>query len=102
MASVILNLCKREKTNEQIEQFRTDLDELARQDLRALGVAIEDVSSKGDGNGFKLIGLIPIYDSPRPDARETIERALELGKNFHLKKKTSNFPNRHKSEDDHW
>ncbi|CAF4597134.1 unnamed protein product, partial [Rotaria magnacalcarata] len=34
---------------------------------------------EGEGNGFELVGLLPIYDPPRSDTKETIERAIALG-----------------------
>ena len=83
MSHVVLDLCTRDKTNERINQLNADVDEFAQRGLRALAVAIEDVpggQTEGGGNGFKLIGLLPIYDPPRPDTQETIQRALELGK----------------------
>ncbi|CAF1066729.1 unnamed protein product [Adineta ricciae] len=83
MSHTILDLCTRDKTDQQIKQLNADVDEFAGRGLRALAVAIEDVPSgekDGKGNGFKLIGLLPIYDPPREDTKETIERALELGK----------------------
>ncbi|CAF0978166.1 unnamed protein product [Didymodactylos carnosus] len=82
MAPVILDLCTRNKTPEQIEQLNNDVDEYAKRGLRALAVAMEDVpngQAEGEGNGFQLIGLLPIYDPPRSDTKETIDRALELG-----------------------
>lgn len=82
MSHAILDLCKRDKTNDQVKQLNDDVDEFARRGLRALAIAIEDVPSgraDGEGNGFKLIGLLPIYDPPRSDTKETIERAIELG-----------------------
>ena len=82
MARIILDLCTRDKTDELIEQFERDVDEFARRGLRSLAVAIEDVPSgdvDGEGNGFKLIGLLPIYDPLREDTKETIDRAIELG-----------------------
>lgn len=82
MSHAILDLCTRDKTNEQIRQLNADVDEFAQRGLRALAVAIEDVPSGGvedPGNGFKLVGLLPIYDPPRSDTKETIERAIELG-----------------------
>ena len=83
MSHAILDLCTRDKTNEQIQQLNTDVDEFATRGLRALAVAIEDVPGgevEGQGNGFKLVGLLPIYDPPRSDTKETIDRAIELGK----------------------
>ncbi|CAF1285184.1 unnamed protein product [Rotaria sordida] len=82
MSHAILDLCTRDKTDEQITQLNADVDEFAHRGLRALAVAIEEVPNgqvDGEGNGFKLIGLLPIYDPPRSDTKETIERALELG-----------------------
>lgn len=79
MSPVILQLCTRDKTDEQMKQLQNDVDELARRGLRALAVAMEDLPN-GKGNGFKLIGLLPINDPPRADTKQTIERALELGK----------------------
>ncbi len=79
MSHVILDLCTRDKTDEQIKQLNADVDELAKRGFRALAVAIEDLLN-GQGNGFKLIGLLPIYDPPRKDTKQTIERALQLGK----------------------
>ncbi|CAF1572793.1 unnamed protein product [Adineta ricciae] len=82
MSHSILDLCTRDKDDAQIRQLNADVDEFARRGLRALAVAIEDVPSgqtDGEGNGFKLIGLLPIYDPPRSDTKETIDRAVELG-----------------------
>ena len=82
MSPVILELCTRDKTDEQIKQMKNDVNELARRGLRALAVAIEDLPNgqiDGKGNGFKLIGLLPINDPPRTDTKQTIERALQLG-----------------------
>jgi H+-transporting ATPase len=83
MSHSILDLCKRDKTNDQIRQLNADVDEFARRGLRALAVAVEDVPNgkvDGEGNGFKLVGLLPIYDPPRTDTKETIDRAIALGK----------------------
>ncbi|CAF1134558.1 unnamed protein product [Didymodactylos carnosus] len=82
MSHTILDLCKRDKTDAQIKQLNDDVDEYAKRGLRALAVAIDDVPSgqaDGEGLGFKLIGLLPIYDPPRSDTKETIERAMQLG-----------------------
>ncbi|KAJ1994300.1 hypothetical protein H4R33_000337 [Dimargaris cristalligena] len=82
MSSVILNLCTRNKTEEQIKQMTLDVDEFANRGLRALAVAYEEVpdgTAEGEGTGFELIALLPIYDPPRHDTKETIDRAQELG-----------------------
>jgi H+-transporting ATPase len=83
MSHAILDLCTRNKTDEQVRLLNADVDEFAQRGLRALAVAIEDVPNgevEGQGNGFALVGLLPIYDPPRSDTKETIDRALELGK----------------------
>ena len=93
MSHTILDLCTRDKTSQQEQQLNDDVDDFARRGLRSLAVAIEDVPSgekEGEGNGFKLIGLLPIYDPPRSDTKETIDRALQLGNNIFLFIKTKN------------
>ena len=85
MSNIILDLCTQNKTVNQIQRLNADVDEFAKRGLRALAVAIEDVPNSqvdGQGTGFTLIGLLPIYDPPRADTKETIERALELGDLF--------------------
>ncbi len=87
MSDAILDLCTRDKTKELIEQLQRDVDEFAERGLRSLAVAIEDVPRgdvEGKGNGFKLIGLLSIYDPPREDTKDTIDRATKLGKDIFL------------------
>lgn len=82
MSHTILDLCSRDKTEEQIKALNDDVDEFARRGLRALAVAVDEVPNgdvEGEGLGFRLIGLLPIYDPPRSDTKETIDRAIELG-----------------------
>ncbi|KAG0376904.1 plasma membrane H+-ATPase, partial [Mortierella sp. AD032] len=82
MSSIILDLCTRGKTEAQIAQMHADVDEFAFRGLRALAVAIEEVPEglkDSPGTGFTLIGLLPIYDPPRHDTKETIDRAQALG-----------------------
>ncbi|KAG0307480.1 plasma membrane H+-ATPase [Dissophora globulifera] len=82
MSSVILDLCTRNKDQAQIDQMHADVDEFAFRGLRALAVAIEEVPEgtvESTGSGFTLIGLLPIYDPPRHDTKETIDRAQALG-----------------------
>ncbi|GAA5807596.1 hypothetical protein MFLAVUS_000961 [Mucor flavus] len=82
MSHTILDLCSREKTEEQIKALNDDVDEFARRGLRALAVAVDEVPSgtvDGEGRGFRLVGLLPIYDPPRSDTKETIDRAIALG-----------------------
>jgi len=82
MSHTILDLCSRDKTEEQIKALNDDVDEYARRGLRALAVAVDEVPTGGvedEGKGFRLVGLLPIYDPPRSDTKETIDRAIALG-----------------------
>ncbi|KAI8381336.1 uncharacterized protein BYT42DRAFT_566168 [Radiomyces spectabilis] len=82
MSHTILDLCSRDKDEAQIKALNDDVDEFARRGLRALAVAVDEVPSgevDGEGLGMRLIGLLPIYDPPRSDTKETIDRAIALG-----------------------
>jgi H+-transporting ATPase len=82
MSHMILDLCTREKTDAVIKALNDDVDEFARRGLRALALAIDEVPSGevgGEGTGFKLVGLLPIYDPPRSDTKDTIDRSQALG-----------------------
>ena len=60
------------------EQVKTDVDkavnEFAARGFRSLGVA----RAEGDGE-WQLIGVLPLFDPPREDARTTIATALAMG-----------------------
>ncbi|KAI9501529.1 plasma-membrane proton-efflux P-type ATPase [Coemansia spiralis] len=82
MSQIILELCTRDMSPEIEQQLHADVDEFAVRGLRALAVAEESVPSgdvEGEGSGFRLIGLLPIFDPPRHDTKETIDRAITLG-----------------------
>lgn len=68
---VIAELCNLDE-NAKKEMLKT-VDKLAEQGYRALGVAV----NKGDG--WKFVGIIPLYDPPREDAPEAISRIKSLG-----------------------
>lgn len=55
--------------------------EYANRGYRALGIAkaAGDGPSTGDDIKWDLIGLVPLFDPPRHDTKETIERCLEMG-----------------------
>ena len=46
---------------------------LAKRGYRALGVA------KESGNDWEFLGVLPLYDPPRPDSKDMIAKAEELG-----------------------
>ncbi len=49
-------------------------DALAKRGYRALGVA-----RASDGGDWQFLGVLPLYDPPRPDSKEMIAAAEELG-----------------------
>ena len=71
---IVLSLCKgldevtRAKANQTVE-------ELSLKGYRTLGVA----KSVDDTNNLQFVGLLSLADPPRPDSRDMIERARELG-----------------------
>jgi len=82
MTGIIIELCTRNKTEELENKLEADVEEFAARGLRALAVAYEEVEGddpEGEGTGFELIGLLPIFDPPREDTKQTIDDALALG-----------------------
>ncbi len=54
------------KVNDAVDQF-------AARGFRTLGVA------EGNGSSWKFLGLIPLFDPPREDTKETIDNARAMG-----------------------
>jgi len=82
MTGIIIELCTRNKTEEQENKLEADVEEYASRGLRALAVAYEELDGddpEAEGNGFELIGLLAIFDPPRADTKQTIDDALALG-----------------------
>ncbi|KAH6896302.1 plasma membrane ATPase [Coprinopsis sp. MPI-PUGE-AT-0042] len=82
MTGIIIELCTRNKTDEQENRLEADVEEYATRGLRALAVAYEELDGddfEAEGNGFELIGLLAIFDPPREDTKQTIDDALALG-----------------------
>ncbi|KAJ3565529.1 hypothetical protein NP233_g7572 [Leucocoprinus birnbaumii] len=82
MTGIIIELCTRNKTEEQENRLEADVEEYATRGLRALAVAYEELDGddhEAEGNGFELIGLLAIFDPPREDTKQTIDDALALG-----------------------
>jgi H+-transporting ATPase len=69
---VILALCH--LADEPAKQANAKVDEFARQGYRTLGVARSE-----HGSGWQFLGILPLYDPPRADSKETIQRAKEHG-----------------------
>jgi len=51
-----------------------EVDRLAAQGYRALAVARTD-----PGGDWRLLGVLPLFDPPRPDSKETLETARQMG-----------------------
>ena len=82
MTGIIVDICTRNKTEEIENRLEADVEEFAMRGLRALAVAFEEVEGDdhdAEGNGFELIGLLPIFDPPREDTKQTIDDAMALG-----------------------
>jgi H+-transporting ATPase len=50
------------------------IDDLASRGYRSLGVA-----RTVDGGAWRMLGIVPLYDPPRSDSKETIDAARDLG-----------------------
>ena len=62
-------------TDQISQQYFGQVDQLASHGTRALGVARSD----DQGKTWSLMGILALLDPPRPDAKETIEKAKQLG-----------------------
>jgi H+-transporting ATPase len=51
------------------------VNEMAAKGYRTLGVAKSD----DDGNSWEFLGILPLFDPPRDDSKETIAQAMEHG-----------------------
>lgn len=69
---VILNLS--ETTDEIKEKVKTQIKQFAEKGYRTLGVA-----RSGDEQTWDFLGLIPLFDPPREDSKDTISAAKEMG-----------------------
>lgn len=66
-------LCKLDTATETA--YDNKVHDLASHGYRALGAA----SSEDNGTTWKLLGILPLLDPPRVDAKETIAKTKELG-----------------------
>ncbi len=69
---VILDLCHPDQ--ETLTKANAKVDEFARQGYRTLGVA-----RSATGDTWQLLGVLPLFDPPREDSKDTIRRAEEHG-----------------------
>ncbi|KAF8110798.1 hypothetical protein N665_0079s0110 [Sinapis alba] len=64
------------------EKVHSTIDKFAERGLRSLGLAYQPVPDgdvKGEGGPWEFVALLPLFDPPRHDSAQTIERALHLG-----------------------
>lgn len=59
------------------EDVEATIEDLAKRGYRAIGVATKSEESEDDE--WRMTGLIPLFDPPRHDTKETIEKTLQLG-----------------------
>jgi H+-transporting ATPase len=69
---VILQMCHLDTATQ--DQANAKVDEFAQKGYRTLGVARNE-----DGNTWKFLGILPLYDPPREDSAETIKQAQSHG-----------------------
>ncbi|KAL4312346.1 hypothetical protein GQ457_01G039620 [Hibiscus cannabinus] len=81
----IIELCNlREDAKKRAHDI---IDKFADRGLRSLAVAKQNVPEKtkdGQGDPWRFVGLLPLFDPPRHDSAETIRRALDLGVNVKM------------------
>lgn len=59
--------------NEVKDAVEKTVDEFAARGFRSLGVA------RDDGGGWQFLGVLPLFDPPREDAKSTIATATQMG-----------------------
>jgi H+-transporting ATPase len=69
---VIIDLCKLDADSSA--RAESTVDQLAGRGFRTLGVA-----QRHETSGWEFLGVLPLSDPPREDARDTIERAADHG-----------------------
>ncbi|KAM3310493.1 hypothetical protein ACQJBY_031274 [Aegilops geniculata] len=81
----ILNLAHNK--SEIAQKVHAVIDKFAGRGLRSLGVAYQDVPDgrkESPGSPWHFVALLPLFDPPRHDSAETIQRALNLGVNVKM------------------
>ncbi len=74
---VILKLSKNSVDEKTVQE---NVNDYAVKGYRTIGVAIKEEGDKE----FKFVGLIPLFDPPRDDAKDTIAEAQDLGLNIKM------------------
>jgi H+-transporting ATPase len=71
-SQVILDLAK--LSGDDLRKAQQTVDGFASKGYRAIGVARSDAEG-----AWTFLGILPLFDPPRPDSKETIARAIEYG-----------------------
>lgn len=71
---VIMDMCRLEP--EELKRAQELVDRLAAKGYRTLGVSRSDQAEDGS---WTFLGILPLYDPPRDDSKETIAKAQEHG-----------------------
>jgi H+-transporting ATPase len=74
---ILLHLCAG-SIDEKI--VKENVNSFAEKGYRTIGVAVKEEKEKG----VKYVGLIPLFDPPRDDAKETLAEAQNLGLNIKM------------------
>lgn len=73
---IVLELAKPDETLSK--KVNDAVDQFAARGFRTLGVA------EGDGSNWKFLGLIPLFDPPREDTKETVDAARAMHVNIKM------------------
>ncbi|KAL4353975.1 hypothetical protein GQ457_06G041790 [Hibiscus cannabinus] len=81
----ILNLAHNK--SELARRVHAVIDKFAERGLRSLAAAYQEVPDglkESSGGPWQFVGLMPLFDPPRHDSADTIQRALDLGVNVKM------------------
>ncbi|MCH9632918.1 MAG: Calcium-transporting ATPase [Chlamydiae bacterium] len=75
---VILDLVKPD--TDKREEIQKSIDDCSSKGFRTIGVAKSD----SEGNTWQFVGIIPLFDPPREDTKETVDYLKNLGVEIHM------------------
>ena len=71
---VVLGLCSDANKAQIGRKFEARVEDLANRGIRALAIA-----RRYENGPMEMVGLLTFLDPPRPDTKDTIERAMQQG-----------------------
>ncbi|KAL0577784.1 hypothetical protein V5O48_004213 [Marasmius crinis-equi] len=83
MTGIIIERCDN-RTEELDDKVEADVEWFAQRALRVVAVAYEELEGEDpdmerEGNGFEFVGVLPLLEPPREDAKGAIADARDLG-----------------------